>query len=412
MTTRTLGFALLFILVLTPVALAAQEQGSWHRLPAAPITPDFNRTSVWTGKEMLVFGRDQQTALDANGNPYATKSLNVAAAYNPRTDTWRSLDPPRATTGFMNLSSVWTGKEMLVWGQGTREAFNPVTNTWRGLSGSRLLSIHDGFGAVVWTGRELIGWGGGCCGDAFSDGVAYSAARSTWRALPRAPLAGSQHPLSVWTGRRMIVISGARAASYEPATNSWKRIAQPPAARGNGTAVWDGREMLVFGGTRNGFAYSPRSDSWRALPLVPAGRVGGVAVLDRQAPALVGREARGRGVRSELEPLVGVLEWPPSGTARAERSLDGPLVDRLGWPRPRRGVTTTPQVPPSRPPARTRSRSRLAGRSFSQAGRRRGGTAASWPLRARPPRAQQPAGVRRVDRRCECGASHGRSSPP
>jgi hypothetical protein len=278
MTTRTLGFALLFILVLTPVALAAQEHGTWHRLPAAPITPDFNRTSVWTGKEMLVFGRDQQTALDANGNPYATKSLNVAAAYNPRTDTWRSLDPPRATTGFMNLSSVWTGKEMLVWGQGTREAFNPVTNTWRGLSGSRLLSIHDGFGAVVWTGRELIGWGGGCCGDAYSDGVAYSAARSTWRALPRAPLAGSQHPLSVWTGRRMIVISGARAASYEPATNSWKRIAQPPAARGNGTAVWDGREMLVFGGTRSGFAYSPRSDSWRALPLVPAGRVGGVVV--------------------------------------------------------------------------------------------------------------------------------------
>ena len=118
MTTRTLGFALLFILVLTPVALAAQEQGTWHRLPAAPITPDFNRTSVWTGKEMLVFGRDQQTALDANGNPYATKSLNVAAAYNPRTDTWRSLDPPRATTGFMNLSSVWTGKEMLVWVRG------------------------------------------------------------------------------------------------------------------------------------------------------------------------------------------------------------------------------------------------------------------------------------------------------
>jgi N-acetylneuraminic acid mutarotase len=76
----------------------------------------------------------------------------------------------------------------------------------------------------------------------------------------------------------MIVISGARAASYEPATNSWKRIAQPPAARGNGTAVWDGREMLVFGGTRNGFAYSPQSDSWRALPLVPGGRVGDVAV--------------------------------------------------------------------------------------------------------------------------------------
>src|SRR2546428_3008931 len=167
MTTRTLGFALLFILVLAPSALAAQERGSWRRLPAAPIAPDWNyRTSVWTGKEMLVFGRDQQTALDANGNPYATSRVDVAAAYNPRSDTWRSLDPPRTPTGFMDLSSVWTGKEMLVWGQGTREAFNPVTNAWRPLPGSRLLSIHDGFVASAWTGRELIGWGGGGWGGA------------------------------------------------------------------------------------------------------------------------------------------------------------------------------------------------------------------------------------------------------
>jgi len=237
MIARTFRLVLLFILILAPSALAAQEKGSWRRLPVAPIAPDFNyRTSVWTGKEMLVFGRDQQTALDANGSPYATSRVNVAAAYDPRKDTWRTLDPPRATSGFMGLSSVWTGKEMLVWGQGTREAFNPVTNTWRPLPGSRLLSIHDGFAAVVWTGRELIGWGGGCCGDAFSDGVAYSAVKNTWRALPRAPLPGSQHPLSVWTGRRMIVIVGVQAASYDPAANKWKRLARLPAA-GNASAA-------------------------------------------------------------------------------------------------------------------------------------------------------------------------------
>jgi hypothetical protein len=279
MTARTFRLVLLFIFALVPSALAAHETGSWRPLPVAPIAPDFNyRTSVWTGKEVLVFGRDQQTALDADGNPYATSRVNVAAAYNPGKRTWRTLDPPRATSGFMGLSSVWTGKEMLVWGQGTREAFNPVTNQWRKLPGSRLLSIHDGFGAVVWTGRELIGWGGGCCGDAFSDGVAYTAAKNTWRALPRAPLPGSQHPMSVWTGRRMIVIAGVQVASYEPATNSWKRGARLPAARSNATAVWDGREMLVVGGTRNGFAYNPKSDTWRALPLAPTGRIGSVAV--------------------------------------------------------------------------------------------------------------------------------------
>jgi hypothetical protein len=278
MISHTIRLAVLFML-LVPTALGAQEQGSWRGLPPAPIAPDFNyRTSVWTGKEMLVFGRDQQTALDSSGNPYATSRANVAAAYNPRSNTWRGLDPPRSPTGFMDLSSVWTGKEMLVWGQGTREAFNPVTNTWRRLPDSHLLSTHDGFGVSVWTGRELIGWGGGCCGDAFSDGVAYSAAKNTWRALPRAPLPGNRRPLSVWTGHRMIVVSGARAASYDPATNGWKRLAPPPAARGNSTAVWDGREALVFGKTRKGFAYNLRTDRWRALPLLPAGHVGDAAV--------------------------------------------------------------------------------------------------------------------------------------
>ena len=55
-------------LVLTVLALAlpatalggSAQGGSWKRLPAAPITPDWNaRTSVWTGKQMIVFGRDQ-----------------------------------------------------------------------------------------------------------------------------------------------------------------------------------------------------------------------------------------------------------------------------------------------------------------------------------------------------------------
>jgi len=279
MTARLFRLTLLLMLVLVPTALGAEERGSWLRLPAAPIAPDFNyRTSVWTGKEMIVFGRDQQTALDANGSPYATSRVDVAAAYDPRSHTWRNLEPPRSPTGFMDLSSVWTGKEMLVWGQGTREAFDPVTNTWRALPGSRLLSTHDGFGAVVWTGKELIGWGGGCCGDAFSDGVAYSAAKNRWRALPRAPLPGNRRPLAAWTGREMIVVSGARAASYDPAENNWRRIARPPATRGNSSAVWDGRELLVFGSTRSGFAYEPRSNTWRALPNVPAERVGHVTV--------------------------------------------------------------------------------------------------------------------------------------
>ena len=279
MTSRRLWISAALIFAFVPGALgASQERGTWRPLAPAPIATDFNyRTSVWTGKEMLVFGRDQQTALDAKGNPYATSRIDVAAAYDPRSNTWRRLEPPRAGTGFMSLASAWTGKEMIVWGQGTREAFDPRTNVWRRLPSSRLLSVHDGFGAVVWTGREVIGWGGGCCGDAFSDGVAYDPVSNRWHALPRAPLPGTQRPLGAWTGREVVVIAGVRAAAYDPVRNVWRRIPRVPTAR-TAAAVWDGREVLLVGGTRAAFAYSPARNSWRGLAAVPAGHVGQVAV--------------------------------------------------------------------------------------------------------------------------------------
>ena len=311
-------------LVLALVAVtglaASPQPGTWKRLPAAPISPEFNaRTSVWTGKEMLVFGRDQQTALDANGHPYATGALNVAAAYNPVTSSWRKLSPPAKTTGFMGLSSVWTGKELLVWGQGTHLAYNPTKNSWRQLAGSPLLRIHDGFGAVVWTGKEMLGWGGGCCGDAFSDGVAYNPATNTWRALPKALLAGNQQPVGVWTGKRYIVFAGSEAAAYDPARNAWKRIA--PAPFRAATAVWSGSRVFVTTASCNVFAYDPAKDRWQKLPLLPLGRVGKVAVWDG-ARLLVWGGKRGG---AALEPAA--KQW----TVLPHGPLPGGIEPTAAW---------------------------------------------------------------------------------
>jgi hypothetical protein len=275
--------ALTFVVLALPAAAlgGSSQGGSWKRLPAAPISPEFNaRTSVWTGKQMLVFGRDQQTALDKNGIPYATGALNVAASYDPHSKVWRKLSPPTKTSGFMALSSVWTGKEMLVWGQGTRLSYNPAKDTWRQLPASRFLRVHDGFAAVVWTGKEMLGWGGGCCGDAFSDGVAYNAAANTWRALPRAPLAGNQHPLGVWTGKEYVVLAGSHGAAYSPARNTWRRISPPLSHSANSTAAWSGNAVVLAGGSRDVLSYNPANDRWQRLPALPAGRVGRVIVSD------------------------------------------------------------------------------------------------------------------------------------
>jgi len=261
------------------LALALVAATGWQPLPAAPITPDFDaRTSVWTGKEMIVFGRDQQTALDSRGKSYSSGSVNVAAAYDPRTKRWQKLSPPPKTSSFMSLSSVWTGKEMLVWGQGTHLGYNPASNTWRQLPRSPLLRVHDGFGAVVWTGKEMLGWGGGCCGDAFSDGVAYNPVTNRWRALPNAGLAGDQRPVGAWTGRRYVVFAGKSAAAYDPARNVWRRVRPAPVRAA--AAVWGGGSVYVTTASRNVFAYDPAKDRWQKLPLLPRGRIGSVAVWD------------------------------------------------------------------------------------------------------------------------------------
>ncbi|OFW72880.1 MAG: hypothetical protein A2Y55_03555 [Actinobacteria bacterium RBG_16_68_12] len=189
---------------------------------------------------------------------------------------------------------------MLVSGPATYEAFNPVTNLWRSLPKS---AVPDGI--VVWTGREMIGWGGGCCGDASSEGAAYNPVTNTRRKLARSPLAPEQRPIGAWTGRELVLfVSGirptttkpwparlARAAAYNPVTDTWRRIAPLPAVRSTANAVWDGREVLIVGGTGAprartgvrspaavGFAYNPGTNRWRRLPRMEAGRAGAAAV--------------------------------------------------------------------------------------------------------------------------------------
>jgi hypothetical protein len=251
------------------LALAITAAAGWQSLPPAPIAPDYNwRTSVWTGRQMLVYGRDQA----------GTSRTNVAASYDPASRRWRTLSPPQQQTGgFMDIHSVWTGKEMLVWGQGTRFAYNPATDAWRALPFSHWLSIHDGFGAVVWDGKEMLGWGGGCCGDAFSDGVAFNPTTNTWRALPASPLRARTGHQMLWTGREAIVWGGfygtptqypRDGAAYDPATNAWRTLPSAPTAILNASnAVWTGHVALFMGGGAadiqgvgpNGLAYTPSS---------------------------------------------------------------------------------------------------------------------------------------------------------
>lgn len=253
-------------------------QGAWRKIAPAPFAVPQSVSSVWTGKQLIVFGRRPPT------NP----SVEVAEAYDPAADAWTVLSPPPGPDYVPGYDAVWTGKEMLVFGAFHSVAYRPATGSWRELP----RSVPGGI--VVWSGREAIGWGGGCCGDAQANGIAYDPAAGRYRNLPRSPLAPEQRPLGAWTGRELVLfVSGinpadgrpwparlARAAAYDPQASTWRRIPPLP-VRFGGTAVWDGREVLVAGAgpqARSALAFDPVTSRWRKLASLPAPRLGATAL--------------------------------------------------------------------------------------------------------------------------------------
>jgi hypothetical protein len=210
---------------------------------------------------------------------------------------WTELPaPPEIRTG---AAQVWTGSQLLIWGGytgfdepnvvATGLVFDAAEAAWNQTAPGPL--EPRALIASAWTGSELLIWGGwsGRYGyefaeDFFDDGAAYDPLSDSWRMLPQAPI-DARAPLSIWTGREMLVWGTALrvedrprdGAAYDPATDSWRPIAEAPIELTDAIAVWTGTEMIVFGAalhggnfpetpTAIGAAYDPASDSWRELP--------------------------------------------------------------------------------------------------------------------------------------------------
>jgi hypothetical protein len=306
-----LGSVMAFLLVACggvakPPAAAAP---TWEKLRAVPVEVELGQTSVWTGKQLIIFGRNR------NGD--------LAESYDPAGKTWTRLDPPRGPGDVPDYNAVWTGKEMLAFGAFHSVAYSPSAKAWRTLRKS------VGGGIVVWTGREAIGWGGGCCGDAWGNGLAYNPATDSYRKLAPSPLAPSQHPVGAWTGVELVLFSSGinpvedkpfptsltRGAAYNPETDTWRRITPLPGSGlgFGGAAAWDGREVLIAGdgaSARAAFAYDPATNRRRSLAPMPFGL----------------REAQAFWTGDRL------LVW---GVGEATRGLDyDPRTDRWSAPPP------------------------------------------------------------------------------
>ena len=167
--------------------------------------------------------------------------------------------------------------------------------TWTEVAPFPLLARYEQ--SSVFTGREVIVWGGrgnAVSGttpatpkippDAFGDGAAYDVSSNSWGVLPAAPIDSRYGAVAAWTGKEMILTGGMRSgtgpsggieflqdgAAYDPAHRRWRKIPDAPGCPEFGT--WTGKELVVGGNcantTREYFmaAYDPAHNSWKRLP--------------------------------------------------------------------------------------------------------------------------------------------------
>ncbi|CAN5728069.1 hypothetical protein BH20ACT2_BH20ACT2_04100 [soil metagenome] len=152
--------------------------------------------------------------------------------------------------------AVWTGKEVVLWGDGGGAAFDPGTRSWRSIADPPISPL--GRAAGDWTDEALAVVAFGCaagdpCDDPSWRAAAYDPAADRWRTLAPPPLPDPAGPTTldaVWTGDRLLVLAGERSVAYEPGTDRWDpRTATVPVesvqpsllAADARVELWDGR---------------------------------------------------------------------------------------------------------------------------------------------------------------------------
>lgn len=212
-------------------------------------------TAIWTGTEMIIWG-----GIDG-GVP-----VNTGARYNPATNTWTTMTTSNAPVGRENHTVVWTGTQMIIWGGvdvngsllNSGAKYNPATNTWTTISLAGAPSARRGHTAY-WTGTTMLIWGGYGGG---ITGASYNSMTNTWpqtTSLANAPAADIEKYAAVWTGTDMIIWGGLINAGndvtntgkkYNPGNNTWTTITTTgaPSPRYSPMAFWTGREMVIFSG--------------------------------------------------------------------------------------------------------------------------------------------------------------------
>jgi hypothetical protein len=241
----------------------------WTELPPPPEVRD-GAATVWTGQELIYWGGAGRG--DGEGGARAG-----GFAFDPAAREWRPI--PAAPVAGTGADATWTGSDVLFSVDGSLAptmAFRPATSTWSSLP----VSPHapSWGGTSLWTGRDLLVWGGGPPGASTTrEGAALDLATGTWRTLAEAPV-GLNLVDAAWNGSEMVLVGAlldrgnrattrtARAMAYDPAADTWRTLPDPPISpQTSAVAFVDGRVVAWESYTPGAAEYVASENRWRSL---------------------------------------------------------------------------------------------------------------------------------------------------
>lgn len=259
------------------------EYGSPAKTP--PPSGREGAIGLWTGTEALIWGGYSFFGFSVN-------MFNDGSKYNPSTDTWTPISTVNAPGRRAYPSAVWTGSEMLIWGgidsmytqidgsvvptitnDGGR--YNPSTNTWTSMNTTGAPSPRAQL-TGVWTGSYMVVWGGTGLISIFENGGRYNPASNSWTSIPTGtPGPGADGSTRLfWTGTHVLVLGNEDSIGrYQPNTNTWVASAKFPGGFYDKTAaIWTGSELWVYINFSNQiYKYNPTTNIWSG----PTAIVGG-----------------------------------------------------------------------------------------------------------------------------------------
>jgi N-acetylneuraminic acid mutarotase len=238
-------------------------QSGFRKMASIPDLPKSTTVSsaVWAGKEMFVLVR----AAYCSGGACTTRI--TARAYNPATNTWRTLAAPPFVADPHFAVSAWDGSRWLLIGGMLFSggdvipvtggyAFDPKTNAWSTIPDAPI-DIRGVRGVFADSTKEVVVSSGA--------GAAYNSATKTWRRIADGPVREYANNMVYANGRVVVAfpehvpeegcdcsVAVNIAASYDPKTDAWVTLPAAPAAHSWANSVAMGNSATFFAGWSHG----------------------------------------------------------------------------------------------------------------------------------------------------------------